>query len=112
MHFATFTRGHQNDGNYVVAELVSRSTMHLDGLGPDLILNTQEVGVQFKPDSCHCRVATNLLDHGYPAVLKYMCTTEPLKKPLLAHPERDAFKPLVLLSHVATCCELPFLVRN
>ena len=35
----------------LVADLVSRSTMHLDGLGHDLILNTQEVGVQFKPDS-------------------------------------------------------------
>lgn len=94
----------------LVAKLVSSTTVKLNSLGPDLCLQGSVRGFRFKPQPDHCRSLSNLLHQDYPALLKY--TDAMVTEPLFCHPEQDAFKPLVLLPHVDSCCEMPVMVRN
>lgn len=92
----------------LVAQLVSTGTAKFTSSGPQLHLHGG--AVRFTPVHHHCRTLSLLLHEHYPALLKYNNTL--VTEPLFAHPQRDAFKPLVLIPPVESCCGLPVVVRN
>ena len=84
----------------LVAQLVSTGTAKFTSSGPQLHLHRG--AVWFTPVHHHCRTLSLLLHEHYPALLKYNNTL--VTEPLFAHPQRDAFKPLVLI--YTTCWKL------
>lgn len=92
----------------LVAQLVSTATAKLTSSGPDMHL--QGGAVCFTPVNHHCRTLSLLLHEHYPALLQYNNVF--VTDPLFEHPKRDAFKPLVLIPPIQSCCGLPVVVRN
>ena len=91
----------------LVAQLVSTATAKFASTGPDLHLHGG--AVRFTPVQ-HCRSLSLLLHDHYPALLKYNDTF--VTEALFEQPQKDAFKPIVLIPIVETFCGLPVVVRN
>ena len=92
----------------LVAQLVSTGTAKFASTGPDLHLHGG--AVRFTPVQQHCRSLSLLLHEHYPALLEYNNTF--VTEALFQQPQKDAFKPIVLIPPIETCCGLSVVVRN
>ena len=94
----------------LIATFVSEATLYREDVSPLLQLSKRG-GPTFSPVPSDCQKAHEILLCNYPAVLEHIDFSE--FDALYQHPQKDAFKPLVLMpAGVDRCCGMPTLVRN
>ena len=94
----------------LIATFVSEATLDKEDVSPPLQLSKRG-GPTFSPVPSDCQKAHEILLCDYPAVLEQTDFSD--FEVLYQHPQKDAFKPLVLMpAGVSSCCGMPTLVRN